>query len=160
MDEVWVHAISAIEDLPDVDPVDKVVLARTHDIHAWFTPSFNNILQRSQSFTESDVEKLGVPTIVRLMEIRDCLRIAFANQGMGLGLWVTSDQRFLLILSRPFEDYFLSARRTMKGTIVDNSSYYHSQVPPGIKSPQPLPLFDSGFANSSMPPRTSSLSDS
>ncbi|KAJ3749579.1 hypothetical protein DFH05DRAFT_1382895, partial [Lentinula detonsa] len=73
MDEVRAHAISAIESLSDVDPVDKVVLARTHDIFAWLAPSFNEILQRSQSLTERDVEKLGIPTVVRLMGLRDRL---------------------------------------------------------------------------------------
>ncbi|KAJ3779692.1 hypothetical protein GGU10DRAFT_249997, partial [Lentinula aff. detonsa] len=73
MDEVRAHAISAIESLSDVDPVDKVVLARTHDIFAWLAPSFNEILRRSQSLTERDVEKLGIPTIVRLMGLRDRL---------------------------------------------------------------------------------------
>ncbi|KAJ3891256.1 hypothetical protein GG344DRAFT_23669, partial [Lentinula edodes] len=71
MSEVRAYAISAIRKLPDIDPVDKIVLARTYDIPTWLAPSFNEILQRSQSLTESDVDKLGIPTIVRLMELRD-----------------------------------------------------------------------------------------
>ncbi|KAJ3850601.1 hypothetical protein EV368DRAFT_16848, partial [Lentinula lateritia] len=71
MDEVRAHAISAIEKLPDVDPVDKIVLARTYDIPTWLVPSFNEILQRPQSLTESDIEKLGIPTTVRLVKLRD-----------------------------------------------------------------------------------------
>ncbi|KAJ3886265.1 hypothetical protein GG344DRAFT_33168, partial [Lentinula edodes] len=71
MDEVRGYAISAIEKLPNVDPVDKIVLARTYDIPTWLVPLFNEILQRPQSLTESDIEKLGIPTTVRLVKLRD-----------------------------------------------------------------------------------------
>ncbi|KAJ3868878.1 hypothetical protein EV359DRAFT_31323, partial [Lentinula novae-zelandiae] len=71
MDEVRRYAISAIEKLPNVDPVDKIVLARTYDIPTWLVPSFNEIMQRPQSLTESDIEKLGIPTTVRLVKLRD-----------------------------------------------------------------------------------------
>ncbi|KAJ3898457.1 hypothetical protein F5879DRAFT_812576, partial [Lentinula edodes] len=68
MDEVREYAISAIEKLPNVDPD---VLTRTYDIPTWLVPSFNEILQRPQSLTESDIEKLGIPTTVRLVKLRD-----------------------------------------------------------------------------------------
>ncbi|KAJ3754323.1 hypothetical protein EV360DRAFT_15886, partial [Lentinula raphanica] len=71
MNQVKTHAVVAIERLSDVDPVEKIVLARTYDIQSWLAPAFNDILQRSQSLTESDVEKLGVPTAVSLMSLRD-----------------------------------------------------------------------------------------
>ncbi|KAJ3851927.1 hypothetical protein EV368DRAFT_83063 [Lentinula lateritia] len=87
MDEVRAYAISALRKLPDIDPVDKIVLARTYDIPTWLAPSFNEILQRSQSLTESDVDKLGIPTIVRLMELRDRIRpqIYSPNEAWILG---------------------------------------------------------------------------
>ncbi|KAJ3837564.1 hypothetical protein F5878DRAFT_539135, partial [Lentinula raphanica] len=45
MDEVKTHAITAVEGLPNVDPVEKINLARTYDIRSWLAPSFNEILQ-------------------------------------------------------------------------------------------------------------------
>ncbi|KAJ3976510.1 hypothetical protein EV361DRAFT_945157 [Lentinula raphanica] len=68
MKEVKMHAVCAVENLSNVDPVDKIVLAQTYDIDPWLTPSFNEILQRPQSLTENDVEKLGVPAAA-LVEI-------------------------------------------------------------------------------------------
>ncbi|KAF9072193.1 hypothetical protein BDP27DRAFT_1158226, partial [Rhodocollybia butyracea] len=71
MEAVSAHAISAIEALPSIDPVDKVVIARTYDIPAWLAPAFNEILQRAQSFTEADVYRLGLSTTLRLTALRD-----------------------------------------------------------------------------------------
>ncbi|KAJ3727799.1 hypothetical protein C8R42DRAFT_572675, partial [Lentinula raphanica] len=82
MNEVKTHAISTVEKLPNVDPVDKIVLARTYDIHSWLAPAFNDILQRSRSLTEGDVEKLGVPTAVRLMGLRDRLCPSVSEKGV------------------------------------------------------------------------------
>ncbi|KAJ3773307.1 hypothetical protein FB446DRAFT_641968, partial [Lentinula raphanica] len=82
MNEVKTHAISTVAKLPNVDPVDKIVLARTYDIHSWLAPAFNDILQRSRSLTEGDVEKLGVPTAVRLMGLRDRLCPSVSEKGV------------------------------------------------------------------------------
>ncbi|KAH7875110.1 uncharacterized protein C8R40DRAFT_1170736 [Lentinula edodes] len=90
MSEVRAYAISAIRKLPDIDPVDKIVLARTYDIPTWLAPSFNEILQRSQSLTESDVDKLGIPTIVRLMELRDRVRPHIYSPN---GAWILGSAR-------------------------------------------------------------------
>ncbi|GAW00311.1 hypothetical protein LENED_001819 [Lentinula edodes] len=90
MSEVRAYAISAIGKLPDIDPVDKIVLARTYDIPTWLAPSFNEILQRSQSLTESDVDKLGIPTIVRLMELRDRVRPHIYSPN---GAWILGSAR-------------------------------------------------------------------
>ncbi|KAJ3773312.1 hypothetical protein FB446DRAFT_787936 [Lentinula raphanica] len=90
MKEVKTHAVSSVvEDLSNVDPVDKIVLAQTYDIPSWLTPSFNEILQRPQSLTENDVEKLGVPTTVCLMGLRDRLCPSVSEKGS----WTLSSER-------------------------------------------------------------------
>ncbi|KAJ3820064.1 hypothetical protein EV361DRAFT_910107 [Lentinula raphanica] len=85
LDKVKTHAISAVEKLPNVDPVDKIILARTYDVRPWLAPSFNEILQRSKSLTESDVERLGIPTAVHLMGLRDRLRPSGPERKWSLG---------------------------------------------------------------------------
>ncbi|KAJ3762259.1 hypothetical protein EV360DRAFT_79487 [Lentinula raphanica] len=106
MEEVKTHALSALEkNLHDVDPVDKVILARTYDIRSWLAPSFNEILQRSRSLTESDVEKLGVPTAVRLMGLRDRLCPARNKRGgWTLGARLKTDINFTRLIWDAFPD--------------------------------------------------------
>ncbi|KAJ3823241.1 hypothetical protein F5880DRAFT_1507122 [Lentinula raphanica] len=89
MDQTKMHAVVAIERLSDVDPVEKIVLARTYNIQSWLAPAFNDILQRSQSLTESDVEKLGIPTAVSLISLRDRLCPSVSEKGT----WTLSSER-------------------------------------------------------------------
>ncbi|KIK62935.1 hypothetical protein GYMLUDRAFT_163653 [Collybiopsis luxurians FD-317 M1] len=84
------HAISSMEKLPDIDPVDKVVIARMYNIHFWLAPLFNEILQRPQSFSESDVNRLGLSTVLRLMSVRDRLK---PHSNFGPGSWVLGSTR-------------------------------------------------------------------
>ncbi|KAF5391650.1 hypothetical protein D9757_002445 [Collybiopsis confluens] len=89
------HAITSMERLPDIDSVDKVVIARTYGIHFWLAPLFNEILQRPQSFTERDVQRLGLSTVLRLMSVRDRLK---PHSNFGPGSWVLSNTREAILL--------------------------------------------------------------
>jgi len=73
MDGVKEHAISNMSALPNIDPVDKIVVARDYNIRSWFTPCYQEILQRSQAYTERDVSHLGLETFLLLVNFRDRL---------------------------------------------------------------------------------------
>lgn len=75
MDVVKKHAISNMNNLADIDPIDKIVVARKYEIKAWLKPAFNDVLQRSKTFTEDDVERLGVSTLLQLVALRDRLQL-------------------------------------------------------------------------------------
>ncbi|KAH7877254.1 uncharacterized protein C8R40DRAFT_1248471 [Lentinula edodes] len=75
MDVVKEHAISNMNNLADIDPIDKIVVARKYEIKAWLKPAFNDVLQRSKTFTEDDVERLGVSTLLQLVALRDRLQL-------------------------------------------------------------------------------------
>ncbi|KAE9405137.1 hypothetical protein BT96DRAFT_812666 [Gymnopus androsaceus JB14] len=77
MDEVREHAISCMAALPNIDPIDKIVVGREFNILSWLAPCFNEILQRSQSFTERDLDLLGIPTFLLLVDFRN--RLTFTN---------------------------------------------------------------------------------
>ncbi|KAJ3849334.1 hypothetical protein EV368DRAFT_47492, partial [Lentinula lateritia] len=64
MDVVKEHAISNMNNLADIDPIDKIVVARKYEIKAWLKPAFNDVLRRSKTFTEDDVERLGVEGVL------------------------------------------------------------------------------------------------
>ncbi|KAJ3881059.1 hypothetical protein F5051DRAFT_426117 [Lentinula edodes] len=74
MDVVKEHAISTMNSLSGVDPVDKVVVARKYGITSWLTPTINVIIQRSEPWSERDVERLGLSTVLKLAEFRDRLQ--------------------------------------------------------------------------------------
>lgn len=93
MDAVRAHAIAAMEGLPDIDPVDKVVIARTYDIQPWLAPLFNEILRRAKSFTETDVQKLGLSTVLRLMGLRDRLGHYAHSYPRAQSAWKLFDKR-------------------------------------------------------------------
>jgi len=71
MDSLRRHAISKMEHIQQVDPVDKLVLARRFNVSQWLLPSFTEILQRSNSLDHRAVDSLGVETVLRLVAIRD-----------------------------------------------------------------------------------------
>ncbi|KAE9405139.1 hypothetical protein BT96DRAFT_358860, partial [Gymnopus androsaceus JB14] len=48
MDSLRRHAISKMEHIQQVDPVDKLVLARRFNVSQWLLPSFTEILQALQ----------------------------------------------------------------------------------------------------------------
>lgn len=87
MDTVKKHAIASMNKLRNasIDLVEKIVVARTYNIESWLVPTFNAILQRPQSFTEHDLERLGAPTLLHLVALRDRLRPLF-NTGSSLQL--------------------------------------------------------------------------
>lgn len=78
MDTVRAHAIEMMTDI-DVDPVEKVVVARRYSITYWIAPALNAILQRSQTLNEKDVGRLGLSTALRLVEIRERLKQDYSH---------------------------------------------------------------------------------
>ncbi|KAJ3720794.1 hypothetical protein DFJ43DRAFT_970257, partial [Lentinula guzmanii] len=71
MDVVKEHAIATMNQISKVDPIDKVVVARKYGVNSWLVPSFDALLRRSQPWDEQDVERLGLSTVLKLVELRD-----------------------------------------------------------------------------------------
>lgn len=71
MDDLRQHAIDKMQNIPDVDPVDKLVVARRFEISSWILPAFTDILQRSNAMDQYAVDSLGLETVLRLVAIRD-----------------------------------------------------------------------------------------
>ncbi|KAJ3985146.1 hypothetical protein F5890DRAFT_1197776 [Lentinula detonsa] len=74
MDVVKEHAIATMDQISNVDPIDKVVVGRKYGINSWLVPSFDALLRRSQPWDEQDVERLGLSTVLKLVELRDRLQ--------------------------------------------------------------------------------------
>ncbi|KAF9053528.1 hypothetical protein BDP27DRAFT_1167549, partial [Rhodocollybia butyracea] len=72
MDAVRAHAIEMMTNITvDIDPIEKVVVARRYGITHWIAPALDTILQRSQTLSGKDVGRLGLLTALHLVEIRE-----------------------------------------------------------------------------------------
>ncbi|KAF9053518.1 hypothetical protein BDP27DRAFT_650703 [Rhodocollybia butyracea] len=81
MDAVKKHAMSTMCGLPDVDPVEKIVVARRYGIRSWLSPAFNAILRCDESLSERHLERLGAPTFFCLIRLRDRLEPRYKEPG-------------------------------------------------------------------------------
>ncbi|KAJ4494783.1 hypothetical protein C8J55DRAFT_415357 [Lentinula edodes] len=93
MDSVRSHAIFIMDQQSDFDPIDKIVVARRYSIKSWLTPTYNKILQRPQSFTQHDLERLGSDTVLKLVALRDRLQPMENSRFGSLGLWSLGTKR-------------------------------------------------------------------
>ncbi|KAJ3714140.1 hypothetical protein C8R42DRAFT_633070 [Lentinula raphanica] len=83
MDAIREHAISTMKDIPNVDPVDKVVVAKRYGVDAWLPSSLDAIIRRSQAWSEHDVERLGLSTVLKLVALRDRLQPVHGRHGFS-----------------------------------------------------------------------------
>ncbi|KAJ3849332.1 hypothetical protein EV368DRAFT_47507 [Lentinula lateritia] len=93
MDSVRSQAIFIMDQQSDFDPIDKIVVARRYSINSWLTPTYNKILQRPQSFTQHDLERLGADTVLKLVALRDRLQPMENSRFGSLGLWSLGTKR-------------------------------------------------------------------
>ncbi|KAJ3786079.1 hypothetical protein GGU10DRAFT_332601 [Lentinula aff. detonsa] len=89
MDVVKEHALATMNQIPKVDPIDKVVVARKYGVDSWLAPSFDALLRRSQPWDEQDVERLGLSTVLKLVELRDRLQ-PHSQYGYGFSWEIAS----------------------------------------------------------------------
>ncbi|KAJ3767241.1 hypothetical protein FB446DRAFT_793371 [Lentinula raphanica] len=83
MDRIREHAIKTMNKTEGVDPVEKLVVARTYRVDAWLSPSLDAIIRRSQDWTEHDVERLGLSTVLKLVALRDRLQPVQGRYGLS-----------------------------------------------------------------------------
>ena len=67
------RAISEI-DAGQMDPVDKIVLARDHDVPHWLSACYEALCQREEALDVPEAEKLGAKTTALVARARETLR--------------------------------------------------------------------------------------
>jgi len=73
-DKIRGRSISELEAIQSrVDPIERIVLAVQHDIPQWLSGAYQELCQRQDSLSEEEGEKLGLPTVVKLMRAREIL---------------------------------------------------------------------------------------
>ena len=55
-------------------PVELAVLAARHDISQWLSEAHSELCQRKDPLSEEEGERLGLPTVIKLMRAREALR--------------------------------------------------------------------------------------
>ncbi|OCB88008.1 hypothetical protein A7U60_g4793 [Sanghuangporus baumii] len=69
-DRLFALAISKLSVL-EVDPILKIMLAKTYNIEAWLPPAYFSLVTRAEPLTLEDAEKLGMETTMKLTEVRE-----------------------------------------------------------------------------------------
>lgn len=82
-------AITRLTALP-VDPVEKVVLARECHVEEWLVPALSHFVQRALPLGKREVDELGIDTVLKLAEIRECCTYLARGQ---LNNWKLREQR-------------------------------------------------------------------
>ena len=75
-------AISKLSQMP-LDPIEKVILAKQHNIEDWLTPALNELAQRQASLDMRDAARLepvvGLEFILKLAQVRESIVPAQSN---------------------------------------------------------------------------------
>lgn len=73
-DKIRARSIREVEAMQSrVDPIERVVLAFRHNVPQWLNGAYQELCQRQDSLTEVEGEKLGLPTVIKLMRAREIL---------------------------------------------------------------------------------------
>jgi len=73
-DKIRARSIREIESIQSrVDPIERIVLAVRHTVPQWLPGAYQELCQRQESLSEEEGEKLGLPTVIKLMRAREML---------------------------------------------------------------------------------------
>src|ERR1700722_1566935 len=69
-DKIRGYAIEKMSEI-EIDLVEKICLARNYHVTEWLLPSFNAYAQRGQPIAIEDVSRLGLDSILKIVEVRE-----------------------------------------------------------------------------------------
>lgn len=73
-DKIRARSIRELESIQSrVDPVERVVLAVRHNVPQWLSGAYQELCQRQDSPSLAEGERLGLPTVIKLMRAREIL---------------------------------------------------------------------------------------
>jgi len=73
-DKIRARSIRELEAIQSrVDPIERIVLAVRHNIPQWLSGAYQELCQRQDSLSEEEGERLGLPTVIKLMRAREIL---------------------------------------------------------------------------------------
>ena len=130
---------TAIRDFPDVDVVDKIVLARDFCVHEWLVPLLNKYAQLRRSITLQDVQRLGLNYILNISQVRE----KFVQNKSYPHLHEACQRRIF---------NFASSLEQLFREEIDKSGIQLPSVPPSAAKDFEFVLIDIFFLVSSIPP--------
>ena len=73
-DKIRARSIRELEAIQSrVDPIERIVLAVRHNVPQWLSGAYQELCQRHDSLSEEEGERLGLPTVIKLMKAREIL---------------------------------------------------------------------------------------
>ncbi|KAG2134781.1 hypothetical protein DEU56DRAFT_888374 [Suillus clintonianus] len=74
MERIRARALHELECLPPLDPIQKIILARKHDVQEWLLPSYVALCLRRQPLNVLEAVELGLETMVLIAMGRESVR--------------------------------------------------------------------------------------
>ncbi|KAG2347186.1 hypothetical protein BDR05DRAFT_877413 [Suillus weaverae] len=74
MERIRARALHELEYLPQLDPIQKIILARKHDVRDWLLPSYVALCLRRQPLNVLEAVELGLETMVLIAMGRESVR--------------------------------------------------------------------------------------
>lgn len=74
MERIRTRALHELEYLPPLDPIQKITLARKHDVREWLLPSYVALCLRRQPLNVLEAVELGLETMVLIAMGRESVR--------------------------------------------------------------------------------------
>jgi len=73
-DKIRARSIRELEAIQSrVDPIERIVLAVQHNIPQWLSGAYQELCQRHDPLSVEEGERLGLPTVIKLMKAREIL---------------------------------------------------------------------------------------
>jgi len=73
-DKIRARSIRELEAIQSrVDPIERIVLAVRHNVPQWLSGAYQELCQRHDTLSEEEGERLGLPTVIKLMKAREML---------------------------------------------------------------------------------------
>ncbi|KAI0694142.1 hypothetical protein BC835DRAFT_1032776 [Cytidiella melzeri] len=73
-DNIRAQAIAKLDWSPSLTPVQRLYLAKKHDVPHWLRIAYHSICRRSEPLEVGEAEKIGWDTAIRLAKAREILR--------------------------------------------------------------------------------------
>ncbi|KAK7008257.1 hypothetical protein R3P38DRAFT_3280775 [Favolaschia claudopus] len=72
-------AIQQLQNRADLDPVERILLARQYDVAPWLREGYLALTQRSQMISQDEAAKIGWETTVHLFQLRETTTFRYTN---------------------------------------------------------------------------------
>ncbi|KAH7925641.1 hypothetical protein BV22DRAFT_1128872 [Leucogyrophana mollusca] len=68
-----------------IDPIDKIGLARDYDVQEWLVPALNELAKRKEPIGMKDADKLGMELALKVAAVRESVMSSYSGYPLQIG---------------------------------------------------------------------------